>query len=146
MNYLTQNKIKEWREANAPKECPIFEIKLTDAVVDHDHDSGLVRGVIHRQANAWEGKVYNAWRRYAKNNCRLDFIQTLENLVKYLKGPGTDIMHPTGLVQLGKRFGRLKKHEQEFALKNFGIKKSEINACTNSDERVKIYKNIIKNL
>jgi hypothetical protein len=146
MNYLSQNKLKQWREENTPRECPIFEIELKDAVVDHDHDTGMVRGVIHRQANAWEGKVYNSWRRYAKNNCRLDFIQTLENLIKYLKGPGTDIFHPTGVVQLGRRFSRLKKDEQEFALKNFGVGINEINACKNTEERVKLYKNILKNL
>ena len=28
MNYLSQNKLKEWREANTPRECPIFKIKL----------------------------------------------------------------------------------------------------------------------
>jgi len=106
----------------------------------------LVRGVIHRQANAWEGKVYNAWKRYAKNNCELNFVETLENLIKYLKGPGTDIFHPTGIVQLGKRFARLRKEEQEFALKNFGVKKEKINTCKNTEDRVKLYKNVLKNL
>ena len=146
MNYLSQNKLKQWREDNTPRECPIFKIKLKDAVVDHCHDTGIVRGVIHRQANAWEGKVYNSWRRYAKNNCNLTFVETLENLIKYLKGPGTDIFHPSGVVQLGKRFARLRKEEQVFALKNFGVKKEEINACKNTEDRVKIYKNILKNL
>jgi hypothetical protein len=90
--------------------------------------------------------VYNAWKRYAKNNCELTFVETLENLIKYLKGPGTDIFHPTGIVQLGKRFARLRKEEQEFALNNFGVKKEKINACKNTEDRVKLYKNVLKNL
>lgn len=146
MKYLTQTELKKWREANKPKRCPILDIEFTDAVVDHDHESGIVRGVIHRQANAWEGKVYNAWRRYAKNNSKLDFIETLERLVAYLKQPGTDVWHPTGIVQLGKRFGRLKKQEQIFSLKKFGVKKAEINACNNNADRIKLYKKVLKNL
>ena len=42
-----------------------------------------------------------------------------------------------------KRFGRLTKKEQEFALKTLKYKTSEINACTNSKERIKLYRNFL---
>ena len=146
MKYVTQTKLKEWRETNKPAKCPIFGVPLIDAVVDHDHETGMIRGVIHRQANAWEGKVYNSWRRYAKNNTDISFVDSLKKLVTYLEKGGTQYLHPTGLVQLGKRFARLRKYEQEFALKKFGVKKDEINSCNNSEDRVKLYKNVLKNL
>lgn len=144
MTYLPQNKIKEYRDANKPELCPILEINFTDAVVDHNHDSGMVRGVIHRQANAWEGKVYNSWRRYAKNNCDLTFVECLKNLVKYLERGDTDVLHPVGLVQLGKRFGRMTKEEQVFSLRALGVNKKLIHSCKNSSERIKLYKDYLK--
>jgi len=97
-------------------------------------------------ANAWEGKVYNAWRRYAKNNTQISFAECLENLAAYIRKGGTQFLHPVGLVQLGKRFGRLKKEEQEFALRTLGAKKVEINTCINSEQRISMYKQILKNL
>jgi hypothetical protein len=146
MKYLTQKKLKEYRDSTKLLQCPIFMCLLDDKVVDHDHDTGMVRGVIHRQANAFEGKCYNAWKRYAKNNTEISFVQTLRNMADYLEKGGTQYLHPTGLVQLGKRFARLRKHDQEFALKKFGVKKDEINSCNNSQDRVKLYKNVLKNL
>lgn len=37
-----------------------------DAVLDHNHKTHYVRGVIHRQANAVLGKIENMWTRYLK--------------------------------------------------------------------------------
>jgi len=144
MTYLPQSKIKEYRDTNKPELCPILEINFTDAVVDHNHDSGMVRGVMHRQANAWEGKVYNSWRRYVKNNCNLTFVECLKNLVKYLERGDTDVLHPVGLVQLGKRFGRMTKKEQVFSLRALGVNKKLISSCKNGSERIKLYKDYLK--
>ena len=143
MKYLPQNKIKEFRDANKGKECPIFKISLEDAVVDHDHSTGVVRGCIHRQANAWEGKVYNAWKRYGGNNANVTYVEALRKLADYIEGDPFDILHPVWVTQLCKRFGRLTKKEQEFALKALKYKTSEINACINSKQRIKLYRNFL---
>jgi hypothetical protein len=66
MTYLPQNKIKEFREANKPISCPILDIKTDDWVLDHDHQTGMVRGVISRQANSLLGKVENFFLECAK--------------------------------------------------------------------------------
>jgi hypothetical protein len=140
MKYLPQTKIKEFRDENKGQKCPIFDISLKDAVVDHDHSTGVVRGCIHRQSNAWEGKVYNAWKRYGGNNANVTYIEALRNLADYIEGSNYDLLHPVGVTQLCKRFSRLTKKEQEFSLELFKYATSEIKACTNSKERVKLYR------
>ena len=55
--YLTQGKIPEYRESNKPEFCPILGGRTNDWVVDHDHKSGMVRGVISRLGNSLVGKV-----------------------------------------------------------------------------------------
>ena len=56
--------------------CPICgnEISLTvmgnksDYVVDHDHNTGEVRGILHRGCNSAEGKVRAAIQSWGKQN------------------------------------------------------------------------------
>jgi hypothetical protein len=143
MKYLTSSKIKKWRLANTPKKCPVFDSAITDAVVDHNHTSGMVRGVLHRQANAFEGKVSNAWKRYGANNTKLSLPQALRRLADYLEKGDLPLLHPVGVRQICNRFKRLPKREQIFALRMLKFKKSEINSCINSSERLKLYRNFL---
>lgn len=143
MNYLPHSKVKKYREANKSETCPIFEIPLDDVVVDHDHSTGLVRGCIHRQANAWEGKVFNAWKRYGGNNANVKYSNALRNLADYIDRESSGILHPKGVTDLCKRFSRLSKENQLFSLKLLGYKNKEINACINSRERVKLYRQFL---
>ena len=113
LKYLPYKRIKKWREANTPSKCPIFGCRVNDAVVDHCHDSGFVRGVIHRQSNAWAGKIENAWKRYGLNNSKFTLPQALRGLADYLENARTNIMHPVGLKQKVNRFSRLPKEMQE---------------------------------
>lgn len=70
----------------------------SDYVVDHCHETGEIRGVLHRSCNAAEGKVTNAAGRWgAKSTKYEDIIPFLEQLVQYLKGSqenGTGLMYP----------------------------------------------------
>ena len=112
---------------------------MNDAVVDHCHDTGLVRGVLHRQSNAWAGKIENAWKRYATNHTKLTLPQALRRVADYLESPKTDIMHPVGLKQKVGRFSRLIKDQQEkILLKN--NKKDEVFSCTNQKQRTNLYR------
>lgn len=66
---LTQAALKGWREATwlaQGKRCALtgYTISLAEAVADHDHATGHVRGVLHRGANSLLGKVENNYRRY----------------------------------------------------------------------------------
>lgn len=97
-NQLNSYKIKLIREQNGI--CPISLVKfdlthLENAVVDHDHITGEIRGVLDRSANACEGKVSQAVAKWGR--CGLDYNQIipyLERLVEYLKAEGKGVMYP----------------------------------------------------
>ena len=69
MERLTASKLKAWREAQweaQGRRCALtgYPLALTDAVADHDHETGHIRGVIHRGVNSLLGKLENGYRRY----------------------------------------------------------------------------------
>jgi hypothetical protein len=80
--------------------CPLCdkEIDLTvkgEGVLDHDHDSGEIRGVLHRSCNAAEGKIANAAARWgAKNSSYAAVIAYLKRVVSYLEAPGAGLIYP----------------------------------------------------
>lgn len=80
--------------------CPVsgkrFEAdNLKDAVVDHDHITGEIRGVLHRSANAVEGKVFSAVGRWGGVGMNYaEALPYLERLIAYLKAPGKGVIYP----------------------------------------------------
>jgi hypothetical protein len=63
---------------------PITKLKITDPVLDHQHDGGFVRATLQREVNAFEGKVFNAYKRYIKH-LDVSLEETLIGLMDYWK-------------------------------------------------------------
>ena len=144
MTYLSQSQIKKFREANKPTCCPILGIKTDDWVLDHDHQTGMVRGVISRQANSLLGKVENFYLKRCRGN-KEKLPNTLEAMSDYLEREMLDVLHPVGLVQLTKRFGNSNNAEAQVEiLKDIGASTEEITACKNVKQRKELFRNITK--
>ena len=145
MSYLTQTKVKEYRDKHKPTCCPILSIKTDDWVLDHDHQTGMVRGVISRQANSLLGKVENFYFKMCKGD--KEFLPvTLESMAAYLEGSITEVLHPVGLTQLTKRFAsHLTSAEQVATLADMGAGREELESCTNQKQRKELFRKLTKN-
>jgi len=103
--------------------CPICGLPINasvprEAVLDHDHVTGRVRGVLHRSCNAAEGKVANAAGRWgAKTMDYAAIIPWLKNLLVYLEQPQKDALYPTFQTEDEKRLARNAKARKERAAK-----------------------------
>ncbi len=143
--YLKHSQLAQYRKSNLPEKCPILE---TDGCfkpcVDHNHITGMVRGVISMEGNTFLGRVENSFRRFGTSS-DVGLARILRNMADYLDQGDTEYLHPVGLRQLASRFKRLTVADQEFALKKMGAKKSEIKSCTNAKQRTVLYRNLITN-
>lgn len=81
--------------------CPMcglpIDLKVPrEGVVDHCHETGLIRGVLHRSCNSGEGKVSNAAGSWiAKSMKQDDITAALRSLLAYYEQPKTDFIYPT---------------------------------------------------
>ena len=96
---LKSTKVKSYRlellESQGYK-CAICTLDCTEeqAVLDHDHQGGHCRAVLHRGCNAAEGKIMNTLRRYGIKNTKTFLL----NLIEYHKIHSvnqTGFIHPT---------------------------------------------------
>lgn len=89
--------------------CPICGGTVaTTGRLDHDHDTGHVRGVLCNTCNRNEGKVKAAVKFMTKllELGRKDYLQWLINLVKYLeyhRENPSGLIHPTFDYEKGKQ-------------------------------------------
>jgi hypothetical protein len=110
--------------------CPILKKKFPteNMVVDHLHkkhanllnlpNAGCIRGVIHRQANSFEGKIANLMIRYGLHKFDISLPQLLKNTADYLEQPVYPYLHPSEKPKskkLSKRF--FKKLQKEYKRK-----------------------------
>lgn len=89
--------------------CPLCERKFSGRVVgclDHDHKTGVIRGVLCRACNRFEGQVNN---RVSMAGASADPVKFLSNLAEYWKlhsTPQTIYLHPSHKTEDEKRILR----------------------------------------
>ncbi|QWY83422.1 recombination endonuclease VII protein [Rhizobium phage RHph_X3_9] len=89
--------------------CRTRMFNLSDACLDHDHDSGLIRGVLCRNCNGIEGKIKNLVTRARRG---MDYKDYLGQIILYWIRHETDqtgLYHPTHKTDDEKRLLRNKR-------------------------------------
>lgn len=109
---LKHSEIKTFREQLLVEQsyrCALCDDTVfpTEAVLDHDHKSGIIRAVLHRGCNSMLGKIENSMPRSQINLERLRKFAV--NLVSYIETPHTDITHPTYKTPEEKKMKKKKK-------------------------------------
>lgn len=93
--------------------CAICKLPCTEeqAVLDHNHEHGYIRAVLHRGCNAFEGKILSMGKRMGIK----DVPNFLIGMMEYHKTHATDqtgLIHPTHLTseeKIEKRKAKAKK-------------------------------------
>lgn len=107
-----------------------------EAVVDHDHTSGLIRGTLHRSCNAAEGKVANAAGRWgAKSMEYTAILPWLRNLLDYLDRPTTNFIYPSHQTEEEKRVAKNAKERRARATRQARqvVRKSVVKKSTSKE-------------
>lgn len=110
---LTQSQIKVHRERLLKEQagrCSICQLPCTSAqaVLDHDHATGAIRGTAHRGCNSLLGKVENNAPRFGVSSINA----FLHGAARYLGIHSTNItglFHPTFKTDEEKRLARNAK-------------------------------------
>ena len=84
-------------------------VHLGEDTLDHCHDTGHVRAVLHRWCNQWEGRI-NAWA----SKSGMDRIACLEALIDYWTGKYDHLpLHPNHKTETEKEILRLKRRKRK---------------------------------
>jgi len=117
--FILQKELKTFRKKHYKLQngcCPILQqqIKFEDSVVDHKHKrkdepynaedgKGLIRGVLHFQANVIEGKIANSYKRYGLDKF-ISLPDLLRNIATYIEAPIKEpyFVHPSAIPKIKK--------------------------------------------
>lgn len=90
-------------------QCPICLRKFSGKVVgclDHNHTTGLIRGVLCRACNRFEGQVNNRVLMAGAKENPVEYLQRMAAYWEYHSVPRTKYLHPTHKTPEEKRLAR----------------------------------------
>lgn len=109
------------------------------AVCDHDHTTQHVRSALNRNCNAFEGLVFNAYKRCLAWLTDKPLPDILEGLAHYLRQDYSHNPYHTGwLKKVKTEFNKLKSKQQDDVLIKLGSK-----AGTNLKTRKEIFAKLV---
>lgn len=91
--------------------CWLCDVDLRTVMpcLDHDHETGKIRGVLCGNCNGIEGKIHNLVRRAKRQMSKVDFLnRVIAYWVQHTLEPRSEI-HPTHKTPDEKRLRRNKK-------------------------------------
>lgn len=92
-------------------ECWLCNIDLKTVVpcLDHDHETGRIRGVLCQNCNGIEGKIKNLARRAKREKTSYDFVAKVLSYWNHFSALQRQEIHPTHRTEDEKRLRRNKK-------------------------------------
>jgi len=96
-------------------QCWLCKIDLRTVVpcLDHDHETGRIRGVLCQNCNGIEGKIANLARRAKRNRTRYDYIVSILGYWNMHSAIQRPEIHPTHKTTDEKRLRRNKKAREK---------------------------------
>lgn len=74
----------------------LTRVASNNVVVDHNHKTGVIRGVAHRGCNGLEGKVLKVFQTWGKCSSKAEILRTMKRLTLFwAKEPTTEYIYPT---------------------------------------------------
>ena len=109
LKYSDIRPVREQLLINQQGLCALCETPIIDdAVLDHDHKTGIIRCVLHRGCNALLGKIENNMARNRVDIGKLEKITG--NLIGYITADlNRDLLHPTYMTSEERAMKKKKK-------------------------------------
>lgn len=112
------------------------EIQEKDAVCDHCHVTHHTRAALHRQTNAFEGLVFNAYKRCLEWLTDKPLSDILRNLAEYVEKDYSNNPYHNGWVKrVSIDFNKLKEPSKDAVLQSLGQPKG-----SNAKQRKELFR------
>ena len=109
-------------EQNSRDKLTRVPLNYKDAVLDHNHKTQYVRGVLHRQTNAALGKIENIWTRYLSTWYPGTLSDFLKRAAYYIDQADDDrFLHPAWIKKCKIEFNKLTAAQRQQVLDELDI-------------------------